>query len=120
MTHGNATGLGLADVITRALFDEIDFPATYGNAIASAYLDSALIPIVMPTERAAIQLAVKTVPRVKPEAARIVRIRDTLTLGEIAVSETLRPVVEADPALTVVSDPTPWHFEDTGILARTW
>ena len=76
-TRGNATGLGLADVITQQLHDAIDYPATYGNVITSTFLDGALIPIAMPTDQQAIQLAVKTLVRVKHGEARIVQIKDT-------------------------------------------
>ncbi len=37
-THGNAIGIGLADLITRRLFSKIDFNATYQNAITSTFL----------------------------------------------------------------------------------
>ncbi|MGB7301718.1 MAG: DUF362 domain-containing protein [Burkholderiaceae bacterium] len=101
ITHGNATGLGVADVITKRLFDKIDFSITYANVIASAYLDGGYIPIVMPNEADAIRLAVKTTPRVRPQDSRIVRIRDTLSLGEIEVSDALLAQVEAHPQLSM-------------------
>ena len=102
-THGNATGVGLADVITRTLFNAIDLQATYTNVITSTYLDGAAIPIVMETEREAVQLAVRSVPRVRPENIRLVRIKDTLSLGEIVVSEALLEDVELHPSMEVVS-----------------
>lgn len=102
MTHGNATGLGVADVITNRLFERIDFSITYANVIASAYLDGGYIPIVMPSEDEAIRLAVKTVPRVKPLDARIVRICDTLTLDEIEVSQALLGEVESHANMAVI------------------
>ena len=102
MTHGNATGLGVADIITKRLLDRIDLSITYANVIASAYLDGGYIPIVMPTEKDAISLAVKTTPRVKPMDSRIVRIRDTLHLSEIEVSDALLPLVAANPNLTAL------------------
>ena len=111
-THGNATGIGIADVITARLFERIDFDATYANVITSAYLDGAPIPIIMPTERAAIQLAARTVPRVKSDAARIVRIRDTLTLDEIGVSEPMLEEVRAHPQMEIVSEPEPMSFDE--------
>jgi hypothetical protein len=117
ITHGNASGIGLADVITRRLFDQIDFAATYGNVITSAYLDGALIPIVMNSEQEAIQLATKTVPRVKSENARIVRIRDTLSLGEIHVSEPMLADVRAHPKMSVLSEPVAMAFDETGVFA---
>ncbi len=103
MTHGNATGIGVADVITRRLLERIDFSITYANVIASAYLDGGYIPIIMPDEDAAIRLAVKTVPRVKPLDCRIVRIKNTLKLSEIEVSQSLLAQVDAHPNLSVAS-----------------
>ena len=115
-THGNATGIGAADVITLQLFKKIDFNATYANVITSAYLDAGLIPLIMNTPREAIQLAAKTVPRVKPAEARIVRIRDTLTLGEILVSEAMLEEVERHPQLELAGQPAPFLFDDQGNL----
>ena len=96
-THGNATGLGLADVITRRLFDRIDYGATWANVITSNYLDGGTVPIVMRTAREAVALGAKTALRVESGEARIVRIRDTLTLGTIMVSEPMLEEVRAHP-----------------------
>ena len=104
-THGNATGIGLADVITRRLLKRIDFAVTYSNVITSAYLDGALLPIPMKTELDAICLAIKTVPRVKSEDVRLVRIRDTLSLSEIEVSVALLAEVQAHANLEILGEP---------------
>jgi hypothetical protein len=117
-TKGNATGLGLADVITARLFNQIDFEYTYANVITSAYLDAGAIPLVMKTEADAIRLAVKTTPRVKPADARIVQIRDTLTLDRIAVSPALLPLVDAHEQLAQVSELKPIEFDAGGRLRR--
>jgi hypothetical protein len=117
-THGNATGIGLADVIPLRLLKRIDFGYTYANVITSAYLDGGSIPIVMPNEQDAIRLAVKTVPRVKPQNARIVRIRDTLTLGEIEVSEPMLDEVHKNSNIELLSDPVDMVFDGDGALAR--
>lgn len=104
MTHGNATGLGVADVITHKLYSRIDFSVTYANVIASAYLDGGYIPIVMPDEQAAIALAVKTLPRIRSTDARIVRIQDTLHLSKIEVSDALLDEVNKHDRLSLVSN----------------
>jgi hypothetical protein len=88
-THGNACGIGLADVTTMRLYKEIDIPKTYANIIASTYLDGGMIPMIMNTDEEAIRLAVKTVVRIKPQDVKIVRIRNTLELVDIQVSEPL-------------------------------
>ena len=116
MTNGNATGLGLADVITRKLYDAIDYPSTYGNVITSAYLDGALIPIAMPTDQKAVQLAIKTLVRVKQGQARIVRIRDTLSIDKISVSEPMLTEVKQHPDMSIIGEPAPFDFAPDGTL----
>ena len=116
MTNGNATGLGLADVITRKLYDAIDYPSTYGNVITSAYLDGALIPIAMPTDQQAVQLAIKTLVRVKQGQARIVRIRDTLSIDKISVSEPMLTEVKQHPNMLIIGEPEPFDFAPDGTL----
>lgn len=113
-TYGNATGVGMADVITRQLFAKIDFESTYANVITSAYLDGAAIPIVMGSNIEAVSLAVKTILRVKPADARIVRIRDTLSLDKIFVSEPLLPEVKSHPNMELLTPPAPmaWTKEE--------
>jgi hypothetical protein len=101
-THGNAVGFGIADVITMELYRKLDIPSTYANAITATYLDGANIPVIMNTEEEAIRLAVKSLRRVRPEAARIVRIKNTLELTHIMVSEPMLPEVEAHPQMKVL------------------
>jgi hypothetical protein len=115
---GNATGLGSADVITMRLWREFDVASTYANIITSANLDGAAIPMVMNTDREAVSLAVKTVVRVKPQDCRIVRIKNTLQLSEIQVSEPLLEMVRHHPErFEPASDPAPFAFDAGGTLA---
>src|SRR5258706_8277652 len=117
-THGNATGVGGADIITMRLFREIDIPSTYANIITSMNLDGGAIPMVMNTEREAIQLAVKTVVRVKPENCRIVRIRNTLDIAQIQVSEPLLGEVRSRPEHFQIASPAAaFAFDAEGRLA---
>ena len=114
---GNATGIGSADVITMHLWREFDVASTYANIITSANLDGAAVPMVMNTDRDAISLAVKTVVRVKPADCRIVRIKNTLHLSEIQVSEPLLELVRRHPErFELVSDPAPFAFDANGTL----
>lgn len=113
-THGNATGVGAADVITRRLFDRIDYGATWANVITSNYLDGGAIPIVMHTDREAVALGAKTALRVESGDARIVRIRDTLTLGTIMVSEPMLEEVRAHPDMEALGAPEPFAFTRDG------
>lgn len=86
-TRGNAAGIGLADVITRRLFSRIDFRATYENVLTTGFLERARIPIIAESDRAALEIAFREAGMPAPEQARVIRIRNTLRLGEMLVSK---------------------------------
>jgi hypothetical protein len=116
-THGNACGIGCADVTTMRLYKEMDLPKTYANIIASTYLDGGMIPMIMNTDQDAIALAVKTVVRVKPQDCKVVRIRTTLDLVDIHVSEPLMAQVRANPGqFEVAGEPEAMKFDAKGTL----
>ena len=92
-THGNAIGVGLADVITRRLFAKIDYAATYGNVITSSFLERGKIPIVADTDRDAFATALRSCGYLPQGQERIVRVRDTLHLDEAYVSKAIRDEV---------------------------
>ena len=117
VSQGNATGIGSADVITMRLYKEIDVASTYANVITSMNLDGGGIPIIMNNDHDAIALAVKTVVRVKPEDCRIVRIRNTLHLGEIEVSNALLDEVRRQPGRFEIAEaPRDVKFDGQGNL----
>jgi hypothetical protein len=82
-------GIGLADLVTRKLYDKIDFAATYENTITSTFLDRAKIPIVCKNEEQAFQIAMKTIWNLPGTKPRIMIIRNTLKLDELYVSESI-------------------------------
>ena len=88
-THGNAIGVGLADVITRKLFAKIDYDATYANVITSSFLERGKIPIVADTDRDAFETAMRSCGYLQEGRERIVRILDTLHLDEVYVSQAI-------------------------------
>jgi hypothetical protein len=59
-SHGNAIGVGLADVITRRLYDKIDRGDTYRNVITNSFLERGKIPVVAFTDREAFEIALRS------------------------------------------------------------
>ena len=106
-THGNASGIGMADVITQEALDSIDFIATYTNLATSTLLAGGRIPIVMPTARSAVALALRTLNGVSPDQAKVIRIKNTLELEKVWMSETLWEEVAHRPDFEPLSDPAP-------------
>lgn len=88
-SYGNANGLGLADIITRQLYDKIDFEKTWLNIISSTFIERAKIPLIMPTDKAAIQLALATCWAMPAASARVVLIKNTASLGRFFISRPL-------------------------------
>jgi hypothetical protein len=86
-SHGNAIGVGLADVITRKLFEKIDFEATNKNVSTSSFLERGKIPIIADNDYEALKLALRNCGVVNQGMERIIRIRDTLHLNELHVSD---------------------------------
>ncbi len=115
-SHGNATGIGLADITTKRLFDQIDFTATFTNGVTSNGIAGSRIAPFMPNQKMALQCAARLT--LQPDLAnlRIVRIKNTLDVAEIWVSEALLPEVAANPALRQLSEPEELQFDDNGDL----
>lgn len=88
-THRNGTGVGVADFITRDVFNAIDFQSTYTNCIASGNPEAGKLPVVVKNEEEGIRAAIMNCSGVDPEDAKIVRIHDTLHLINIEVSENM-------------------------------
>ena len=101
-THGNATGLGYADLTTREVLEEIDWHTTAINAISSGNPVSGKVPCVTEDETEGILVTISSTPGIDPANPRIVKIRSTLELTEFEVSEALLDEVRRDPRMTII------------------
>jgi Lactate racemase N-terminal domain len=116
-SHGNAAGIGLADLTTERLVARIDRGATYENVLTSTFIERGKIPIACAHDRAAIEAAVRCNWGVPGEETRLVRIPNTLHLDRVQVAERLvAEVLEREDA-EVAGDPFPLPFGPDGHLA---
>jgi len=115
-THGNANGVGLADIITRRLHQAIDFKATYANVFTTTFLNRAYVPIVMESDREAIEAALGVLPLEDMARARVVRIKNTLDIGQIEISESLLREFADHPDLEQAAALSEFSFDETGRL----
>src|SRR6266576_200952 len=120
-TQGNAIGIGLADLTTSRLVRAMDHRTTYINALTSLTPQCAKIPIHFDTDREAIRMALASLALPDARAARIVRIRDTLSLADLEVSEAMAEEVTRRSNLTATSDRAEMQFDSDGNLnSMTW
>ena len=117
-SYGNATGIGNADFTTRRLVDKIDMKPTLINCITACAPNGAKVPATYDTDREAIESALSCIGLTPPEKARVIRIKNTLMLGEIEVSEAFLPEVAKRGDLTPLGDPAVLGFDAAGTLAR--
>lgn len=115
-TKGNANGVGTADFTTQRLVDKMDRPATYANGLTSTVCAPTKIATTLDNQKLTIQASVKTSNILDYTTCRLVRIRDTLHLGEIEISETLLEEAKRHPDIEVLSEPYEWVFNEEGDL----
>ena len=119
-SHGNGVGLGLADFTTLRAARKLDLRATYINAITSGIggVQRVRLPLIMPTDVDALCAGILSCSNGDPASARVVRIKNTLDIGELDVSESLLDEARANPRLEVLSAPAPLVFDADGYLAE--
>ena len=116
-THGNAIGIGFADLTTTRLVNGMDRRVTYVNALTSLTPNGAKIPIHFDTDREALELGLNSVGLADISLARVVRIADTLSLEKLEVSEAFRPELAGRPDLEVKRDLSEMRFDAAHNLA---
>ena len=116
-TEGNATGIGMADVVLRRAVDKMDPVATYMNMITAKSPQGARIPLTVDTDREAIYVALACCLKTEQETAHIARIQDTKHLETFWASEHLLPELLASGRVEVAGDLRPIAFDRDGMLA---
>jgi len=113
-SHGNATGIGMADLTTRRVVDSIDWEATYLNAFTSGVLRSARMPIPVENDRLAVEAALNRTP--DPAGARMARIVNTGELETFWATAAVLPELRAQPNITVDKAAVALEFNPDGRL----
>lgn len=104
-SHGNAIGMGLADFVTASFRDAVDHHATYENVLTATFLARAMLPIVAPTPAEAVAWALRSLGRPPGgEGVRLARIRNTLRLEELWVSEAVLEELRNKPGVLITGD----------------
>jgi hypothetical protein len=116
-SYGNAVGIGNADFTTRRLVEKIDMKPTLINAITACAPGGAKVPATFDTDREAVETALSCIGLTPPEKARVIRIKNTLMLGEIEVSEAYAAEIAKRPELTPIGDASPLPFDAAGRIA---
>ncbi len=116
-THGNATGIGLADFTTSRLVKAMNYRATVINCLTAGYPEGANVPVYFDTDREVLDAALAINGTREPEAARVMHIRNTLCLEDVEVSEPCLAEFD-DPGQCVPAGPAETlRFDGEGCIA---
>jgi hypothetical protein len=117
-SQGNATGIGLADIITQRLYDKINFEKTLLNIVSSTFIERAKIPLTMPTDKNAIQMGLMTCWKADPLAAHIMMIKNTRSLQKFFVSKNLLADARQTNNLQCSQNFSPFSFSENGNMKK--
>ena len=104
-THGNAIGLGNADIMLRSLLEEVDLNSTYMNAFTAKRSSLGKIPMLVENELQAMQVLLNFRQHEAPSSARMAWIRNTSKLDEMWASEALLEEVSDHRGIEVLGPP---------------
>ena len=115
-TNGNSIGIGQADVTTKRLWNKTNLMEGYPNGIVSRMLSTCKMPMILDSDKEAIQVCIFCSMDIDKEHPRIIRIQDTLHIEKIMVSEALLNQAVGDPGLSAESDLFELEFDEKGNL----
>ena len=115
-SHGNATGIGRADLVSRKLFEKMDFNETYFNFITCNTPDTFKIPVVLDHDRAVLQACIMTCVGIDRERPRILMMDNSLETEYLLISEAMLPEAEQNESICVLSEPAELSFDGAGNL----
>lgn len=113
-THHNACGLACADITTRKCLRDVDWDMTWTNVASCTQLNGAYIPMYMNNDRDALLVAIKTLNGIDYDKAKVVRIKDTLHMEEIEVSEAYWEAAKETEGVELLSEFQEIQFDENG------
>ncbi|RDI69876.1 DUF362 domain-containing protein [Halopelagius longus] len=111
-THGNAMGMGSADVVHEDIAADLEATTTLINALTASTIRGVKLPPVVESDRAGMVAALSTIGVVDPDTVRVIRAADTMHLHRMYASTALVEEARSRDDLRVVEEPEPIAFED--------
>ena len=117
-SHGNATGIGIADLTTTRALASIDPVPFRMNNLTARFLWRSKLPLGFDTDRECIQMAIETCWNPNPETLKFCLIPNTLEVAELWVSPALAAEARSNPDLELVGTAIEIPFDTRGNLRQ--
>lgn len=119
LSYGNAVGIGMADVIHDRLLKKMKKKPTYVNSITASTPAAVRVPAHFATDKRCLEEFWPTVGRFDPKEIEVCWIRNSQDLTLLAMTENLRPAIEANPNLEILGPARELEFDAQGNL-KDW
>jgi len=114
-SHGNACGVGLADIVTAALAGTIDHEVTRTNIVTSGFLLRGKLPVVAADDAEAWAWCLRGAGIVDTSTVRAARIVDTLHCSDLWVTDAVLADLAGNDRVEVLAKDLVLH-DPTGHL----
>ncbi len=116
-SEGNAAGIGLADFTLDRVAAKYDRHKTYTNSITATRPRGGMLPLTFATDREAVEAALVSAGVGDPTTARIVRIRNTLHVGRMDVTQPALESVTPGASVRVLGPSDGLEFARDGMFS---
>ena len=113
-THGNASGLGLAEFCRSRVIQEADQNITRINCITGGHVTAAMLPLDYESDREIMDVVQQSCGLTPAAQLRFIWIRNTLEVAEFVCSEVYWDEVQQREDLMVLSDVQDLPFDAEG------
>ena len=115
-THGNATGIGMAEFCRTRAVQQTDVRKTRINCMTGGHVAAAMFPLDYETDREILDAGLTQIGLAEPPNAKLMWIHNTLDVVEMECGEAYLPQARETPGLEILTDPRPLPFDAAGNL----
>lgn len=115
-THGNATGLGLAEFCLTRAVDQMDVHVTRTNCLTGGHASAAMIPVHFRTDRELLDAVLPIIGLTEPPHARLLWIHNTLDVAEVECSASYLAEAQSRSDLEILTDLRSLPLDEHGML----
>jgi len=113
-SHGNGLGIGVADFSVTRAYEKYDFDMTYPNVITNINTMTGKLPVIVANDLQAIRIAIKTCNMIDFDNPKIIRLKNTLHMEYMYMSEGLLELANDNNNIDVLKGPFDFSFDNEG------
>ena len=116
-THGNATGIGMAEFCRSRVVGDMNAKITRINCLTGGHPVAAMVPLDYESDREILDIAFPTIGLTEAPDAKLMWIHNTLEVVEVECSAAYLNEARERKDLKILCEPRPMQFDASGNLA---